>query len=57
MILKEKGQSGTVAKPELLALFVLLASWQRGLMRQTPNLRNDGHTIVRGFESHPHRQT
>lgn len=25
-------------------------------MRQTPNLRSDGHTIVRGFESHTRRQ-
>lgn len=52
---KAKGQSETVSKPKLLA-FDLLASWQRGLMRQTPNLRNGACTTVRGFESHTRRQ-
>ena len=53
--MKTQGQREQGAKLDPLAL-VLSASWQSGLMRQTPNLRDGITGAVRGFESHTRRQ-
>jgi hypothetical protein len=54
---KAKGQQNSVSKLKLLAFALPLASWQSGLLRQTPNLRNGVNGTARGFESHTRLQT